>query len=148
MNPTEFAALLNGREYGDEITKDEEQQAKAAGLVVVFGASDDLVELLGAINDEVGAYDGTTLRICPEGLLPEWPADSDEGWSEDEAEDYFRRKALGVHAIEAVWSPSEPACSWAFKTAVPHAAFDVMEDGELYCRGIVFSLADLGTSGA
>ena len=34
MNAHEFAALLDGREYGSEITKAEAQQAKADGLVV------------------------------------------------------------------------------------------------------------------
>jgi hypothetical protein len=36
-----------------EINKAEERQAKDAGLVVVFGYSDDGVELRGAIHDEV-----------------------------------------------------------------------------------------------
>lgn len=138
-----FAARLNGREYLHEITGAEEAEAKSAGLVVVFGASDDLVELRGAIHDEIGAYDGTTFRVCPEGLLPRWPDEIEEGWSESEAADYFRRKALGVREIAAEWAPSEPNCSWAYRTEIPHATFDVMEDGELYCRGIVFSLADV-----
>jgi hypothetical protein len=138
-----FAARLTSREYRREITNAEEAEAKAAGLVVVFGASDDLVELRGAIDDEVPAYDGVTLRVCPEGLLPDWPADSEEGWSETEAEDYFRRKALGFRLIEAEWAPSDPNCSWAFRTDIQHATFDVMEAGELYCRGIVFALADI-----
>lgn len=60
MTAAELAALLNGREYRKEMSRDEEQVAKAAGLVVVFGASDDLMELRGAISDEVGCYDGGT----------------------------------------------------------------------------------------
>lgn len=50
--------MLNGREYGDEITREEEAMAKAHGLVVVFGYSDDNMEFCGAITDEVGCYDG------------------------------------------------------------------------------------------
>jgi hypothetical protein len=138
-----LAARLTGREYRHEISGPEEAEAKAAGLVVVFGASDDLVELRGAIDDEIGASDGVTLRICPEGLLPEWPHESDEGWSEDEAEDYFRRKALGFRELEAEWAPSDPNCSWAYRTEIPHETFDVIEDGELYCRGIIFALSDV-----
>ena len=33
--------------------------------------------------------------------------------------------------------------AWTYMTDIPHATFDVMDDGELYCRGIVFALADL-----
>jgi len=148
MSPAEFAARLSGREYRREISKAEADEAKAAGLVVIFGASDDLVELRGAIYDEIGANDGTTFRVCGDGLLPEWPDDCDEGWSEDEAEQYFRRKAAGFRKVEAIWSPTDPACSWAYATDIPHATFDVMDDGELYCRGIVFRLADVKSGGA
>lgn len=142
--PEEFAQRLNGREYGSEITKAEEAEAKAVGLVVVFGYSDDNVEFRGAINDEVGAYDGTTVRICADGILPNWPADFGEGWSESEAEAYFRRKRAGFRELRAVWCPhSLPGTSWAYETDIPHATFNVMEDGEVYCRGIVFRLADV-----
>jgi hypothetical protein len=72
MNRDKMAALLNGRSYGEEITKEECATAKAHGLVVVFGYSDDNVELRGAIDDEVGACDGTTLHITPDGLLQPW----------------------------------------------------------------------------
>ena len=147
LTPQTLAALLHGREYGDEITHEESAQAKAAGLVVVFGYSDDNVELRGAIAEEIGAYDGTTIRVTTEGLLRAWPSESD-GLDEAAAEAYFKRKALGFKNIEAVWCPKEPGqtepyASWAYKTEIPHATFDVLEDGDLYCRGIVFALADV-----
>ena len=140
----ELADRLTGREYRNEITKEECAKAKADGLVVVFGYSDDGVELRGAIDDDVSACDGTTLRITATGhLLPSW-GDFDEG----EAETYFRRKLSGFREIHALWAPPDPACSWAFSTEIPHATFDVMEDGDLYCRGIVFALADVTAEAA
>ena len=57
MIKEELAALINGREYTHELT-DKEKSAKDARLVVVFGASEDLMEFRGAINDECGAYGG------------------------------------------------------------------------------------------
>lgn len=143
MTPQEFAQRLHGREYGDEITAAEAREAKAAGLVVVYGYSDDNVELAGAIEDEIGASDGVTLRITPAGLLPAWP---DDGFAdESEAEAYFRKKAAGFQTIEAVWSPEgeHAGKSWVYRTEIPHATFDVMEDGEVFCTGIVFRLADV-----
>lgn len=141
MTPQELAARLHGREYGSEITKAECVEAKAAGLVVVYGYSDDNVELEGAINDEIGASEGATLRITPAGLLPEWP---DEGFADEaEAEDYFRKKAAGFQSIEAVWCPEGEGKSWVYRTEIPHATFDVLEDGEVFCTGIVFRLADV-----
>ena len=37
---------------------EEERLAKENGLVVVFGYSDDNIELRGAINNEAGCFDG------------------------------------------------------------------------------------------
>jgi hypothetical protein len=48
------AAHLTGRQYLNEVTYEEEAWLKTWGLVVVFGASDDLCQLRGAILDEVG----------------------------------------------------------------------------------------------
>ena len=149
MTAQELAALLHGREIGDEITDDEEAQAKAAGLVVVFGYSDDNVELCGAIHDEIGAYEGTTFRVCADGLLPHWPDRHDEAWEEKQAEAYFKRKAAGFQEIEALWcdpasqSESESDLAWTYKTDIPHATFDILEAGSVWCRGIVFALADV-----
>ncbi|MEN6544473.1 MAG: dUTP diphosphatase [Armatimonadia bacterium] len=138
MNAKELAALLNGREYAREITKDEEAQAKAAGLVVVFGASDDLMEFRGAIHDEVGAYDGGSALVDARGLLPN-RADIDE---DEQIADYMARKPLAFE-IEAKWCAVPGSnISWTYQTEIPHETFEIVEDGEVYCRGIVFALAD------
>ena len=146
MTKEEFAALLNGREYLNEMTKAEEEQAKAAGLLVIFGASDDLVELRGVTYDEVGAYEGTTLRVMPDGrLLPDLEEVQDSE-SADELREYFLNEAKGWHEVEVVWCPETPrGASWAYETALPHATFDIMEDGEVYCRGIVLAVADFAS---
>ena len=98
----------------------------------------------GAIDDEIGAYEGTIVRVDAKGLLPAYDdIDKDSHNAKDKLRDYFQREN-GGKTIEALWSPSDPDCSWAYKTDIPHETFDIMEDGELYCRGIVFRLADVG----
>ena len=52
----EWAEKLNGREYCEELTREEEAQLKAEGYVAAFGASDDLLEFRGAIHNEAGAW--------------------------------------------------------------------------------------------
>lgn len=143
MKPADLAALLDGREYGNEITKDEVAQAKAAGLVVVFGYSDDNVELRGAIDEEIGAYEGTTLRITPSGLLPNFETLRDNDTEESEFEAHFQRKAQGFRDIKAVWAPPGIASSWVYETEIPHATFTVKEGEDTFCIGIVFALADV-----
>ena len=136
MTKEELAKKLNGRKYREEITPEEEQEAKSNNLVVVFGASDDLMEFRGAIYDEIGVWEGGVVSIDKNGPIIN-ECDSDEC-------PYFeRRKELGTK-IEAIWAPPEYRCvSWAYKTEIPHAKFSVMEDGKVYCRGIVFSLDDV-----
>ena len=48
MNLKEWAEKLNGREIGDEVTSAEAKQMVSEGVIVAFGASDDLLEFVGA----------------------------------------------------------------------------------------------------
>ena len=134
-----LAALLDGIQYPAHrsIAKDQIEAAKAAGLVIVFGASDDLMEFEGAIRDEFGCYNGGTALIDAKGLLPERENIEDD----DELQEYFKRKPV-ARKIEALWC-KEDGYSWTYSTEIPHSTFDVLEGEDRYCRGIVFALADL-----
>ncbi|KQQ40551.1 hypothetical protein ASF61_06600 [Duganella sp. Leaf126] len=140
MSKELLAVTLDGREYPFDMTKEEQAQAAAAGLVVIFGASDDLMELRGAIDDEFGCYDGGTALIDVQGMLP-----GRENIEDDvELKDYFSREPL-ARKVEALWC-AEDDTSWTYRTDVPHATFDIMEDGIVYCRGIVIDVVDLGVA--
>lgn len=139
MTKEELAAKLSGIAYPADrhITTELINQAAAAGLVIVYGASDDLMEFEGAVRDELGCYDGGTALVDANGLLPERENIEDD----DELADYFARKPA-AQPIEALWC-DEPGYSWTYRTAIPHATFEIIDDGEPYCRGIVFALAEL-----
>lgn len=139
MTKEDLAAQLDGIEYPPRISKDILASAKAAGLVIIYGGSDDLMEFEGAIYDEVGAYDGTTAYLDRKGLLDRDQIDDDD---DDAIAEYVLRKR-GAVTIEAIWSPKDEEISWVYKTDIPHATFEVKEDDGLYCRGIVISLQDL-----
>ena len=34
-------------------------------------------------------------------------------------------------------------CWWSYETDIPHETFNIYEDGEVWCVGIVFSVEDL-----
>ena len=42
----------------------------------------------------------------------------------------------GEKYIDAQWCEGE--ADWTYETNIPHATFDIYDDGETYCRGIVF----------
>ena len=71
MNAESLSKKLNGCEYRDEVSTEVANEAKECGLVIVFGASDDLIEFRGAIYDEVGAYDGGSAFVAKNGLVYE-----------------------------------------------------------------------------
>lgn len=133
MNAKQLAAVLNGREYRAEILREEKLMAKAAGLVVVYGYSDDGMTFSGTISDHVGCLDGGTAYLTSAGLLEN---DCDHDCP------YFAKEQAKAETIEALWC-AESCYSWTYKTSIPHETFEIVEDGEPYCRGIVFVLADV-----
>lgn len=132
MTPEEAAEKLDGNQYRDEGSRELFAEMRKHGLVAVYGASDDLMEFAGAIDDEVGAWEGTTAYISHRGLVKN---ECDEG---DSCPNW---KQTGK-PIKAIWAP-ESGGSWAYETEIPHATFKIMEDDDLYCTGIVFRLIDI-----
>jgi hypothetical protein len=121
MTAQELATELNNCEYRREMTKEQEQSAAANDLVVVHGASDDLTEFRGAINDEQG-----------NGELY-----FDELGQFFEEDELSRSEKATLNFMHTKYYP------FTVKTDIPHSTFTVMEDGELYGTGIVFSINDL-----
>jgi hypothetical protein len=128
-----IAAAISGNEYGKEVSKEVESEAKAAGVVLVFGSSDDLMEFRGAIHDEIDCYDGGTAYLTDAGLLAN---DCD-----DDHCPHFERLKSASRTIEAVWDGDE-GYAWTYLTDIPHATFEILDEGTTYCRGIAFLLAD------
>ena len=140
MDTAEAAAALNGNEYRNEGSRELFAQMKQDGLVAVFGASDDLMELRGAIDDESGAYDGGEVYVTRKGLLANRCDDEDCPYHADE-----RKHAVIIHGF---WCEEGSGADWTYQTTIPHKTFEIMEDGAVYCRGIVFALADVPSTAA
>lgn len=113
MTIYEYAEALKWREMGNELTEEEEKKAKELGFVVVFAYSDDNAEFRGAIDDEVGCFDGG--RIYENG-------------------DKY---------IDALWCVDVDNFTWTYETNIEHAIFPIYEDGEGFCKGIVMRLEDM-----
>lgn len=135
MDIKEFAKSISGKEYGyPQFTKEEIEAARKNGFVIVYGCSDDLMEFEGAIQDEGGCFDGGEVYFNKNEVC------------QDEA----GRSAFDNYSncINAIWCGGEKDAdgqkiTWTYETEIPHETFMVYEDGEPYCRGIVFNIADL-----
>lgn len=126
MDIKEFAQMLDNRQSSyPPFTKEELRIAQNNGFVIVYGASNDLMELEGAIYDEADYYDGGVVRINKNGV------------------------SLSKHDkyIEALWyknvDGTKSDIAWQYNTNIPHETFMIYEDDEKYCRGIVFRLEDV-----
>ncbi len=81
------------------------------GLVVVYAASDDLVEVEGAMTQEIGAYDGVKLTVS-------------------KAQGFYETTA-GEPDIEFRWcddSSADSVCPWSVICNLPHRKFDILDD--------------------
>ncbi len=134
MMTERYAEMFNGREYPFDPTEHESMQARKDGIVIIYGASDDLMEVRGAVDDEVGAYKGRTAYFTSKGLLKPHEECECNYCGYDQA----KKSAKGVTAN---WSDGD--YSWTYSTDIPHVTFEIMEDGEKYCLGIVFALKDV-----
>ena len=133
MITKEIAALLDGMEYGEEISEHDLQYAKENGAVIVFGASDDLIIFRGAIEGEVSCHRGGFAYLDKNGLI--------ENKCANESCPYCTEKRLQAKCIAAVWGWG--GHSWIYTTEIPHETFEVVEEGQKSCRGIVFSMDSL-----
>jgi hypothetical protein len=127
----EIARLLDGSEYL-HLPKETVRLARDSAIVICYGASDDLVEFDGALLDEEGGPGDVSLtehglyhRKCDDDRCPH---------------ELALQKSLP--RIRAIWNDKDGPC-WTFKTDIPHEKFRLMEDGEVFCEGIVFLLADV-----
>ena len=148
MTKEMLAQQLDGNEYRREMTREQEQTAKKNNLLVLFGESDDLLVMRGAVHDEATAWDGCEYALVLDGEL----------YADSEEENTYH-KAVGCEVlplpdeydnnnnprlIRAEWCPEDrPGLSWRISSNMPAASFTIKEDGEPYCEGIVIDLDEL-----
>ena len=133
MTAEEFARLLDGREYGSEMSKEENELAAVNRLFVFLGESDDEFKSRGILNYFFNAVNGIEVTIAKTLNTPYWGVIHEE--MKVQASAFV--KNLKNFTVKAILFPEDPDTTWLITTDVPHATFDIMEDGDLFCRGIV-----------
>lgn len=83
MTPNEFVKLyMQNCQYRKELSLMAAAIAEENGLVVVFGASDDLCEIRGAEDDEIDCFDGGETTIAGAKVKINWCKDG-YSWTYD-----------------------------------------------------------------
>lgn len=131
MDIKEFAKSISGKEYGyPQFTKEEIETAKENRFVIVYGASDDLMEFEGEICDEGGCFDGGNVYFNETGVI------------HDDLATSFDKCIKAIFCGEEKGEDGQKI-TWTYETEIPHETFMIYEGGEPYCRGIVFSIEDV-----
>lgn len=135
----EVAKILDKSEYRgsfEELIREIEPTLKESNLVVVVGASDDLVEIYGSVRDEFGAYNGKDFSVMARNGNHHLKA----------------RRILFNAKVKSIWCGKiddekmedwSGDYSWKITSEIEHQAFKVMEDDEVFCYGIVFDATNL-----
>lgn len=133
----DFAAALDGREYKQEITPDEIAAARDAGVVIIYGKSDDTTVLCGAIDAETDTSGGGTIYLTAEdGLFEDCPCDCI----------HSRRAKARAKVVDVRFCKG--AYVWSYDTDLPHATFEIRDNQPnskniKFCEGIVIDKAAL-----
>jgi hypothetical protein len=130
----ELAMMMHGSDIRDCPSKEHKRLAKESGLLIVYGASDDLMEFDGVFSEELGAP--CTALVHKRGALADSHDDCECKFCAFEA---MRNKFA---KITSHWCNGEIAWTFSAEVAV-FDEFDVVEDGEVYCRGLVIDVAEL-----
>lgn len=146
MTKEELAQTLTNLPYPLQVPPHLLTLARETGLVIVYGESDDRLKLAGAIEQDINALFGTTIFFDQDGLLV-------NECEADEQCPYYIHVTEKAVALDAHWWSELTAdtgylglkgkVSWTYSTTIPHATFDIMSGDDVYCRGLVFALADI-----
>lgn len=153
----DLAKLLDGNTRRDELYNEYGiniyDLCKQKKWVVIYGASDDLIEFEGFISDEDGAYEGTLMKFVKPG----------EFYLEDETDETYKKSKDYMFipitenelkeikdkdykdncVIEMLWCPGETDMSWQVNVkGVPFAKFNVMQDDEVFCEAVIIDLSN------
>jgi len=156
----DLAKLLDGNEYRDELDNeykiDVDAICRKNKWVIVFGASDDLIEFRGFIDDEDGAWDGALMKLVKPGDFYMEDEDAETykkskeykfvPISESELKDIQHNGYQNTCVVEMLWCPDDSNASWQVNSkGAPFVRFNIMEDEELYCEAAIIDMSKLLT---
>lgn len=133
----DLVQLIGDLEYGDNIPETALNLAHQIGAAIIYGYSDDCILVEGMVADEAVAHGGGTFYVYSQGFLP---LNSDLTLGEEvttlnECRKLVRRFGKSVK-VEVIME--QDGYYWQYKTDWPHKTFEIKEDGEPWCKGIVF----------
>lgn len=131
----QFAAMLNGRPLGQEMSTDEIKSAIASELVALLVSYDNIINIRGKIMVTERCFNNSIIGF----------GDNDEILSEYSIWYLEPQIFAGLPIINITCTLKDSELTiWQFETKIPHAVFHIInENGELQCGGIVMDYKDI-----
>jgi hypothetical protein len=139
MTVKEWSERINGVEYPAYDLDIFNRDMKEDGIIAAYGYSDNLLEFRGVVHEETKAWEGNEGNTV---LI----ASREKGTAflfEKDVTQFSRKITAQMRRVTAVWHPEDLEACWKIETEIPHETFDIMEEGELFCRGVVFHVDDI-----
>lgn len=146
LTKEKLAEMLNGH---DVLNRDmhgvpTNMEVWNSNLVVLYGHSDDLIVVRGAVHDEI-KYECTQFALV---LAGEKVDDEEEVANIDIpgifqlSEDYDQSNNPRLITVRYN-SVDNTQADWEFDTDMPHATFMLNKKGKPFCKGIVINLDEI-----
>lgn len=131
---------LSCREYSKELTVQEEEQLKKEGLVVVFGANDDLCQIRGAISDKIRCSSDKTIFYVEK--IDSFISKDYYKTNHQELTkiDLYGRPYLKINSMDGLWR-------YDISKNVYNLEFNILEGEKIYCIGKIFFKEDFIKNG-
>lgn len=145
---------INGIEYGTKIDNSIIDIAKNNNIVIIRGASDDLIDFEGAIYNELDCYSDNIeeIYIIPHNgkYFAEYDTVEDLRFGSYDLtnllQTFLKEKLEKSIKIQVAYCGVFNKDGWGFQVETPkgykidYDTFDILEDGALYCRGLILDL--------
>lgn len=128
----QFANIISLRDFFEGLSDPEIECAKRNGLVIVYGYSDDLIELKGAIQAEGECFEGGDFHLIKED--GKWKLVRGEGVCNTISAKWYNRLSL---------TDNGDIIPWSYETDISHEKFLANNGGDIFCEGFVFNVKDL-----
>lgn len=144
----EVAQELNNIDYNDidyYVRNEISVPLKEKGIVVAFGQSDDLLELRGAIYDEIDCYLPTKAIWVDDKFIADDIIKNICEWLDDEYGSLFvpQIKKWIENTKYISINPDSKIFQFEYETNFPCEQFNIIDDGEVYGVGFVFDINSL-----
>ena len=132
LSAKQFAKILSLRDFSEGLYEIEAECAKRNGLVIVYGHSDDVIQLDGAACSSGDCFQGGEFHLVK----------NKSCWKLADGVGKCNNISALWYSCDAVNDYGE-CIPWSYKTDIPCEKIYVTRDGDPFCEGFVFSINDL-----